>query len=430
GVFLPLDEAANPQIKTVFTTHATVLGRALSSRNVPIYDRLAGIDPDKSAKEVGVVSKHQLERLGARLATVFTTVSKITAEEAEAFLGRKVDVVVENGLDSQALPAFDDLCILRKRTREQVDDFIASYFFPSHQFDLAQTRYFFTMGRYEAHNKGYDLFLSSLGSLNKQLQTEKSSKTVISLFLVATGNSGLRPEVLSHLTVYNRMREIVRQKIQVEIPIYQAIWPDGSMNTDSFAQYTDQISALVRQLTRFDEVPISPYQIDPNDTIVQLALQNGLRNRAEDRVKVLFLPVYFDGLDGLFNIPIYELVSALDLGVFPSVYEPWGYTPLESIMMGVPAVSSTLAGFGRAVSEHTETYCEGVFVLDRSGKAAEDAGLKLTSYLKTGSDESDRQWLNRRIAAYLKAQSFGWNHLYRNYSRAYALAKAGETRKS
>ena len=184
GAILYLNSLAANSVKTVFTTHATVLGRALSGQGISIYDDLHSIDPTEAAKTSGVTTKHQIEAFSAQNATVFTTVSQVTAEEAARFLGREADIITENGLNLEDFLPFDALSIRRQAIRTQLEEFVAAYFFPYYHIDLNATSYQFTMGRYEPHNKGYDVYLESLGQLNTQLKEEGSGQTVLSFFLV------------------------------------------------------------------------------------------------------------------------------------------------------------------------------------------------------------------------------------------------------
>jgi phosphorylase/glycogen(starch) synthase len=164
------------------------------------------------------------------------------------------------------------------------------------------------------------------------------------------------------------------------------------------------------------------------DGILQTASRSGLLNRAEDRVKILFFPIYFDGTDGIFNLPLYQIVSGFDLGVFPSLYEPWGYTPMESLVMGVPAITSTLAGFGRALDGVDEKPDSGAFLLNRRDGDWEGDKRELANQLEKPLNESSRAWLLRRMSAYTMIQDFTWDQLYSAYEAAYSQALSTENK--
>lgn len=429
GAFLALGDHDLPNLKTIFTTHATVLGRALSSSKVFIYDKFATLNPDQEARNHGVTTKHQLECLAATLATIFTTVSHITAEEATAFLGRKPEVIVENGLNAEAFPSFDQLSQKHSAMREQLHDFTSAYFFPSYRFDLSNTHYQFTMGRYEIHNKGYDLYLRSLSELNKELKEKNSPHTVISLFLVPGDALQLRKEVTKQITIYRQVRQVLSQYIPAQQQdLYEALWK-GRSAIDEFSLIPDavrkQLHLLLAQLPTSTHPAISPFQLrqGDNDGLIQVARQYGLENNAEDRVKVLFFPIYFDGFDGVFDQPLYDIISGCDHGIFPSYYEPWGYTPMESLGMGIPAVTSTLAGFGRALENKSVAGLpDAAYVLDRNSNNEDAEAAALTKVLRESLEEEKRQWLLRRISSYLLIQAFDWSILYKNYLDAYQQA--------
>lgn len=409
GLFLHLSKYG-PHVKTVFTTHATVLGRALSSSSISIYDRIESIDPEIESVAHGVKTKHQLERLAATLATIFTTVSNLTSLECTQFLGRTVDSVVENGIDLDQFPLFDQAASAHHSGRKRLHDFVSAYFFSAYQFDLQQTSYQYTMGRFEIHNKGYDVYLQTLGRINKKLQAERSTKTLVSFFLIPMSAALVRPEVQRQISLYNRIAHSIKIKAEeFQREAYASLWQKDetkhSYKVENSSQLIDQFGSIYPSF--------SPYSLPNDHPLFVLAGQAGLQNSKEDRVKLVIIPVYMDGYDGIFNIPLYDFIVGFDLGVFPSLYEPWGYTPLESLALGVPAVTSNLSGFGRAIEERFGNNL-GAMVLDRlkNSNALEDL-------LMTNINEPDRQWMLRRIDAYTTAHCFSWDQSYKNYQKAY-----------
>jgi phosphorylase/glycogen(starch) synthase len=383
GTILELATNQPTNVRTVFTTHATVLGRALCSQNVFIYDKLDKLNPAEEARRLGVGTKHHLEALAAQKATIFTTVSKITAEEGTAFLGRQPDVITENGLDLNTFPLFDTLAWQAKNVRQKIESFLQDYFAPSYALKTSNYVLHCTMGRYEVHNKGYDLYLQSLGEINQKLQGT-DEKGIIALFFVPGDYVTIRPEVSLMVSLHR-------------------------LTIDKIPQFPSYL-----------QVPASPYILRQGgqETITSLCKQYGLLNRQEDKVKVIFFPAYFNGLDGIFNEHIYNLVSACDLGVFPSLYEPWGYTPLEAIALGVPVVTSDLAGFGRAIGSNSSA----VFTIDRRHGDTSKSLAQLTSTLNLSRTDTQRSWVERKITAYHTAQNYSWERLYSNYEKAYHLA--------
>lgn len=413
------------QLHTVFTTHATVLGRALCSQDIFIYDKLASFKPDEEAARCNVVSKHQLERLGATEADVFTTVSSVTAREAEAFLGRKPDVV-ENGIDATLFPDYDQLASKRAGIKRQLDDFVSAYFFPSYRFNLAQTKYFFTMGRYEFRNKGYDLEIEALGRLNSQLKKQGGDATVLAFFFVPGDSLRLRPEVTKQIVAYKHLATLLKEFANgEERRVEREVWDDVECSCTLMPDAARETARrLLDQIRSPDNPSVSPFELrDPeHDAILTAAHSFGLNNDSEDRVKVLFFPVYVDGFDGALNLSLYDVVSACDLGLFTSLYEPWGYTPVESLALGVPAVTSTLSGFGQAVSTN-----EGVMVVDRDEGSTEKEVAQLVDCMEQTLTDSPRIAVQRRLAAYQTVEGFDWSRLYPKYLAAYEKALGGKT---
>ena len=424
GAFLTLHTCKS--VKSVFTTHATVLGRALSSEGTDIYSRLNEINPDDAAAQHGVTTKHQLEKLAATTATMFTTVSSLTGREATAFLGRKPDVITENGVDPLLFPSFDVLCDLHTEMREELHDFVSSYFFPSYQFDLRKTSYVFTMGRYETHNKGYDVLLESLAALNAKLKEKRNTETVVACFFVPGDAMGVRSEVPFQQTAHRHISNLLQNYTSLQQrELYLDLWanPDCTNSLSILPPHVlDQIKQLVLRLPHYDSVPLSPYQLrhPEQDAILSIAQHLGLNNTEDDRVKVLFFPAYFDGFDGIFNKSLYDIISGCDLGIFPSLYEPWGYTPMESLAMGIPAVTSNLAGFGLAVAEHADN--KGIYVLERESHTDEETKDLLTQQLQDFLKRSDRDRLLKRMEAYQAVQAFSWDILYSKYLTTYTQA--------
>lgn len=407
-------------VKTVFTTHATVLGRALSSQDLFIYDKLDSFKPDEEATRCNVTTKHQLERLGATESDVFTTVSKVTAREATAFLGREPDVV-ENGIDSSLFPTYDQLVGKRPALREQLDDFVSSYFFPCYRFNVAETRYLFTMGRYEFRNKGYDLELEALGKLNAQLKKEGEGATVVAFFFVPGDSLRVRPEVTRQLVAYQHLATLLKDFAAGEgRRIEREIWDDVECSCTLMPDTAREATRrLLDQIRTENDPSLTPFELrEPEKDAILTAAQNfGLENKAEDRVKVLFFPVYIDGFDGVFNLPLYDIVSACDLGMFASLYEPWGYTPVESLALGVPAITSTLAGFGQAAKESP-----GILLVDRDSGDNDKELKQLTEFMKLVLTDTDRAWVDRRLAAYQSVAAFDWARLYPKYLAVYKKA--------
>lgn len=413
-------------VGTVFTTHATVVGRALASNGVDIYRDPESLDADMLAYKVGVPAKHQLEKAVARLSDIFTTVSAMTADEAKHFLGRAPDYLLPNGLDIAVYPPIERQLALHEVEKAALRDFAAYFFFPYYRFNLEETLFFYTASRYEFRDKGIDVLVAALGRLNSFLKAEQPRKTVIVFFWIPAGNGGPLPELLSRRGAYfNLLRALRRDGYR---------WGPRELGEFLDRQPSALLSHLhfdtIRLLKEFGEArgmpPLATHFIpNPPDAILNSFRNHGLLNRAEDRVKVVFYPVYLIQGDEFLNLGYHKSLEAGHFGLYPSYYEPWGYTPLESAALGVSALTTDLTGFGRhLLREHGvhEKGYPGVFVLRRAGKSDEEVISSLTEILTrfVGWTRAERH----RNAAHARKLSelADWRYFIRHYLEAHAAA--------
>ena len=363
------------KVGTVFTTHATMLGRTLASADIDLYNVLDTINPEEEARKrgQGLWAKYQIERLCANNADVFTTVSEITGIEAEKLLGRKPDVLVFNGLDMEKFPTFEESSVHHKLFKNKIFDFILYHFFPYYSFDLDNTLIYFLSGRYEFHDKGIDVFIQALGKLNDKLKNDKVQKTVVTFFWVPGNIRGIKPEVLENKTLYTDFKEFVRDNIdEVQHKVLHSLVANKDI-TKSVLFNEEALDEIRRKILRFrrkGQPSISTHDLynEDSDQIMNALKAVGLDNAEDDRVKVVYYPIYLTGTDGLLDVSYYESMQGSHLGVFPSYYEPWGYTPLEAGALGVPSVTSDLAGFGRYICNECKAGPDpGIWTLRRFG---------------------------------------------------------------
>ncbi len=367
-----------PEIATVLTTHATMLGRSLAGSGADIYSNIEEISPSIMAAKMNIIAKHSLETVSARESDCFTTVSDITAGEAAHFLQRLPDLVLPNGMNiGTVLDCSKHRDIVDERRRTLIE--FASKFLQE-ELNPDNVKLFLISGRYEFRNKGIDLFLESLKKINDTLKETKSEKKIVAILSVIGG----------HLGISNETRQII-QGVDV------------------------QRSGISRICTHQLRDP----QYDP---IWNMCNQLGLNNYQEDHVKIIFMPVYLDGYDGLLNMPYYDVISGCDLGVFPSYYEPWGYTPLESASYCVPTVTTDLAGFGIWVKKHFENNNKGVIILEYRDRSHEQIVECLKNHIHNLLEWSDEEMDEQRIQARHIAEKTDWKEFYRFYLQAYSLA--------
>ena len=367
-----------PSVSTVLTTHATMLGRAMSGNGVDIYKRLEEIEPSEQAKIFGVTAKHSMESVSAREADCFTTVSNITRKEASNLLGTNPAVVTVNGFNLEGFAEPANVAKTAKSSRAQLVD-LASHFL-ARELDTKKTLLLATSGRYEFHNKGIDLLLDSLADLDRELAEAGSDKTVVAFLLVSCGYAGFSEEA---------RRRLKQERYDIEK--YAGISTHHLGDAD-------------------------------RDPVVQKCREKHLDNGPENRCCVIFIPVYLDGNDGVLNLEYYDALAGMDLTVFPSFYEPWGYTPMESAAFAVPTVTSDRAGFGQWVMEKHPDGHPGVHVLDRLEDDYDTSRDRLTDFLFGFTNWSDKERAERIQAARKIAEEATWVQFYPRYLEAYAAA--------
>ena len=357
-------------VATVFTTHATVLGRSLAGNGFPLYDNMKQYNPEEKALEFNIQAKHSLEKCAAVQADVFTTVSDITALECEYFLGRKPDFVTPNGFENSFVPKEE----LVKQSYDNAHNKMREVAILMTGFSVSENAAMIAIsGRYEYKNKGIDIYLDALAELNRSTNL---SKEIIAWIFVPAGHNGPDKELLNKKT--------------------------------NGGDYKTAVSHLLS---------------DPEwDPILKKINELHLFNKESDKVKVLFVPSYLNGSDGIFDMTYYELLCGLDLTIFPSYYEPWGYTPLESLAFGVPTVTTTLTGFGLWVKEHTKEDNQAIAILKRDDSNYSDvvigAASKTQSIISLSHDKMEKLRNSARDMAKIAL----WDNLIDYYKRAYSMA--------
>jgi len=363
-----------PQIATVFTTHATVLGRTLAGNGLPLYSRLAVTNTEQTAQDLKVISKHSLEKTAATVADCFTCVSELTGKECEKFLDKPPDIITPNGFDASLVPAaplFNEKRINARRKLLSVATALLQQSLPEDCLLVIKS------GRYEYRNKGMDLFIDSLGRVNV---SSYKGKTIVAFLFVPASHTGPRQMLLDSLRA-----------------------PDLSQ-------------------PRTGEVLSHNLQGQDSDPVMQRIRQNRLDNAPGSRVKIIFAPVYLNGADGVFDLSYYDLLIGFDLAVFPSYYEPFGYTPLESIAFYIPAVSTSLTGFSAAVSKLPDYTGDGVYIVARNEENGPAAAADIADIIVKRAQMSAEEANKAREAAAAISREFLWDQLLDKYYLAYDLA--------
>ena len=368
-----------PSVATIFTTHATSIGRSIAGNNKPLYDYLHAYNGDQMAQELNMEAKHSIEKRTAENVDCFTTVSDITGKECEELLDRPADVILVNGFENDFVPekgkAFNDA---RKVARAKMLD-VANKLMGTNLDD--STIIISTGGRYEYKNKGIDLFVDSLNRLRHDVRLERN---VLAFIMVPAWMKEARVDLKKRLSL---------KKVET----------DPCENP-----------RITHELYNQDE-----------DKVLNQMNWLGMHNAKDDKVKVVFVPCYLDGKDGIFNMHYYDLLIGNDLCAYPSYYEPWGYTPTESVAFHVPCITTDLAGFGlwaNSLKGSESQIVDGVRTIHRSDYNFDEVADNIRETIIDFANMDDKTVAQTRKNAAAVAEKALWKHFIKYYYEAYDVA--------
>lgn len=377
-----------PQVGTIFTTHATSIGRSIAGNMKPLYDYLFAYNGDQMAGELNMQSKHSIEKQTAFHCDCFTTVSEITARECVELLDKKVDVVLPNGFDNSFVPA-NAATFTRKRkaARKRLLEVANALLGETLDDD---TLIVSTSGRYEFRNKGVDVYIESMNRLLR----DKDLKKKVLAFIEVPGWVG-------------EPRQDLKERL------------DSGKQFDTPLE-VPQVTHWLHEMS--------------HDNVLGMMKFYDMHNRKDEKVKVIFLPCYLDGKDGILNMTYYDIVLGNDLCIYPSYYEPWGYTPLEAIAFKVPCITTDLAGFGQWVNSevgHEGEIKDGVKVIHRTDYNYSEVADAIKDTVAEFSAMTKKQVSDARSAAEKLSKKALWSEFIKYYHDAYdvALRKANERMK-
>ena len=364
-----------PEVATIFTTHATSIGRSICGNGKQLYDYLKGYNGDQMAAELNMQSKHSLEKAAAIQADCFTTVSDITAIECEQLLDRKPDIVTPNGFEPNFVPAKSKFNACRKEARNNLLSVASAL--TGNKYD-DNTFIVTTSGRCEYRNKGIDLFLDSMNVLaGKNL-----SRRVLAFVMVPAWSGDAREDLIE------------------------------ALSSSSVSRLDNPV--ITHHLFNFD-----------SDPIINRIKSIGFSNSAESNVEVIYVPCYLNGTDGIFNKSYYDLLIGMDATVFPSYYEPWGYTPLESVAFGVPTLTTTLSGFGQWIVsdfENNEIANTGVSVANRTDGNYAEVVESVANTINTLCNSSSDELKEISKKAMETASKANWSYFIDFYIKSFEIA--------
>ena len=373
-----------PQIATIFTTHATSIGRSIAGNNKPLYDYLFAYNGDQMSGELNVQSKHSIEKQTAKYVDCFTTVSEITAKECVELLDKPVDVVLPNGFENNFVPKGAAFTRKRKEARKRLLD-VANALMGTDLDD--DTLIVSTSGRYEFRNKGIDVFIEAM---NRLLRDKDLTKNVVAFIEVPGWVGEPRKDLQERLASGKKY--------------------DTPLEVCEITHWLNNMS---------------------HDNVLEMLKYFDMHNRKDDRVKLIFLPCYLTGDDGIINMTYYDVILGNDLCIYPSYYEPWGYTPLESIAFKVPCITTDLSGFGLWANSIKGDYSEiedGAKVIHRTDyNYSEVADIIKDTVAKYSNMSADEVKKARQNADKLSKKAL-WSQFIKYYYDAYdfALRKAEE----
>ncbi len=367
-----------PQIATVFTTHATSIGRSIAGNHKPLYEYLFAYNGNQMAQELNMQSKHSIERETAHNVDCFTTVSEVTNRECAELLDKPADVVLMNGFEKDFVPEASQFDRKRKEARQKMRDVAGALLGTTFDDDVMIVS---TSGRYEFRNKGIDVYMEAL---NRSLRNKELHKQVLAFIQVPGWVSCAREDLQKRLAAGS--------------------WDHTPLEWPLLTHWLHEMS---------------------HDQVIDYLKRFNMWNRPEDKVKVILVPCYLDGNDGIFNIPYYDILIGTDLTVYASYYEPWGYTPLESVAFHVPCVTTNLSGFGAWVNQllgHEGTLAEGVLVVRRTdynkSEVADAIKDAITEYASFSAEEVAAA---RKHAAWISEHAL-WKNFIQYYYQAYDMA--------
>lgn len=435
GAILYLLDKKAP-VGIVFTTHATRIGRAKSSAG---EDLMKEVDEglkfkktlkDEEAYRFNLEAQHLIEKNCAQNSDVFTTVSDIVAQEAEYILGKKPDEITINGLDLTKYPSLRTMIVLHEKYRQKINTFLKAYFSPYYNINNMQNNIiFFISGRYEFYNKGIDVFIEGLTLLNEKMKKQNSEKTVYAFILIPSGIKRPRPDVLESLIRYEEIKDLVADSLDsIKDDVTEQIIDGEKINIDNILDENFKIKAKI--LSNFfkknkgSNPPLCAFELSyDNDIIINHLKNNGLLNKEEDKVKVIFYPTYISVTDGLLSMNYDEFVIGSSMGFFPSKYEPWGYTPFETAALRTLSLTTDVSGFGvELMKQCKDKECIEKRVLMIKSRSKDDIVKDLTKIMEWCVNLDKEVRPLEKVKTRQLVEKFDWKNQIGNYISAHNLA--------
>lgn len=366
-----------PAIATLFTTHATSIGRSIAGNNKALYAYMDGYNGDQMAKELNMEAKHSVEKQAAHYVDCFTTVSDITARECKQLLGKEVDIVTPNGFEQNFVPEGKEYDRKRKEARQSLINAAEKLLGCSIDPNALLVS---TSGRYEYRNKGIDVFIEAMNGVRTSGRLQRE---VVAFIMVPAWVRAARAD----------LKEVIEKDIETNAPL--------------------QMPFITHWLHNMEE-----------DKVLNYINHAGFTNSASEKLKIIFVPCYQDGKDGIFNKDYYDMLIGMDATVYPSYYEPWGYTPLESIAFGIPTITTNLAGFGMWAKKFVtgNDINEGVAVINRTDFNYFDVADAITDAVLSLIQKDQKEVERIKQHCFDLASKAEWSNFIANYQTAFGIA--------
>ena len=374
-----------PAIATLFTTHATSIGRSIAGNNKALYAYMDGYNGDQMAKELNMEAKHSLEKQTAHHVDCFTTVSDITARECKQLFATAPDIATQNGFEPNFVPEGKEYTKKRAEARKTLINVAEKLLGCPISPDALLVS---TSGRYEYRNKGIDVFIEAM---NRVRNSGELQREVVAFLMVPAWVRDARAD----------LKEVIEKNIQTTSPM--------------------QMPFITHWLNLMDQ-----------DKVLNYISHAGFTNQASEKLKIIFVPCYLDGRDGIFNKPYYDLLIGMDATVYPSYYEPWGYTPLESVAFGIPTVTTNLAGFGLWAEKSVsgKNISEGVAVIERTDFNYFDVADAITTSILSLVKKDKKEVEEIRKRCFKLAKQAEWSKFIVFYQKAFSDALEAATKRN
>ncbi len=431
GTAIPEIRRENIPVTTVFTTHATLLGRYLAMNDPQFYEHLPFFNWQSEAQHFNIEPSVKIERAAAHGTHVLTTVSEVTGTECEYLLSRKPDHILPNGINIKRFTAIHEFQVLHQTYKEKIHQFVMAHFFPSYTFDLDKTIYFFTSGRFEYRNKGFDLTIEALSRLNWKLKHAGDDVTIVMFFITRQPYHSINPDVLHSVALLEELRNsIYNIKEQVGERMFYAAALSKDHKLPLLNDFVDDYWRLRyrRTLQSFKKSSLPPIIThnlvnDGEDPVLNFLRATNLVNHEDDKVKIVYHPDFITSTNPLFRMEYDQFVRGCHLGIFPSLYEPWGYTPLECLARAVPAITSNLSGFGDYSLNNTKMQNrKAIYIVNNKTQNFDKAANQLANQMLHFTRLKRRERIDLRYKAEQNSVYFDWNNLISYYDNTYIHA--------